>query len=340
LVKHYPVSIHGRRHTIRSVDGVSFSIREGEVFGLVGESGCGKTTIARLLTRLTLPTSGSIRIDGRDVVAMQGEELRRMRRTIQLVFQNPYAALDPRMRIGTSMEAPLAQHGLGNRNTRRECVLEMLDDVGLDASFYHRHPAECSGGQLQRVVIGRALLLRPWLLVCDEPTAALDASMRTQILNLLQRLKQRFTLTIVMISHDLRMMRYLCDRIAVMYLGQFLEVADRGELFRSPRHPYTQTLIAAGMIERTGLDHVDELLRGDLPSPVNPPPACRLHTRCALATQLCTAEAPELERVGAHHEVRCHHWQRLASDASGMSILHDANERQIQRGREAWVERH
>ena len=321
LVKHYRVRGTFKK-SIKSVDGVSFSIRRGEVLGLVGESGCGKSTIARLLTRLTPATAGEVTIDRRDIFSLEGEELRRMRRTIQLIFQDPYAALDPRMTIGTSMEAPLAQHGLGTAAERRATVVRMLGDVGLDPSFLGRYPSQCSGGQLQRVVFGRALLLKPGFLVCDEPTSALDASMRTQILNLLIDLKTRLGLTLLMISHDLRVVRYLCDRIAVMYLGQIVEIADRDELFENPRHPYTRALIGSSMIEETGLSGAASFLSGDLPSPLNPPSGCRLHIRCGFATDRCARDMPELVAVADRHESRCHYWDRL--DLRVPPAIHDA----------------
>jgi peptide/nickel transport system ATP-binding protein len=332
LVKHYPVPGFPRGRSVKSVDGVSFTIKEGEILGLVGESGCGKSTIARVLMRLTPPTSGVARVDARDVLAMKGEELRRMRRTMQLVFQDPFAALDPRMKIGESMEVPLAQHGIGHARERRDLVLQMLNDVGLDASFYSRYPKQCSGGQLQRVVIGRALLLKPWFLVCDEPTSALDASMRTQILNLLMDLKRRFSLTILMISHDLRVMRYMCDRIAVMYLGQIVEVAERDELFEHPRHPYTRALIASSMLEETGLRSSAGLLKGEAPSPLNPPSGCRFHTRCIYARQACSENVQDLLQAGDGHSVRCQFWEhldevtqqsaRLSDDTSKEPVAH------------------
>lgn len=329
LVKHYPVPGFGRGRTVKSVDGVSFSLREGEILGLVGESGCGKSTIARLLTRLTPPTAGDAIVDGRHIFDLKGEELRRMRRTIQLVFQDPFAALDPRMRIGESMEVPLAQHGLGTREQRRAQVLRMLTDVGLDASFYDRYPKQCSGGQLQRVVIGRALLLKPNFLVCDEPTSALDASMRTQILNLLMDLKRRLSLTILMISHDLRVMRYMCDRIAVMYLGQIVEVAERNELFERPRHPYTQALIASSMLEETGLNSSTRLLKGETPSPLSPPSGCRFHTRCIYAKEACSKNAQDLLETDGNHLVRCQYWRELeesTSNAKGVEASHAGRE--------------
>ncbi|AOO82255.1 ABC transporter ATP-binding protein [Bosea vaviloviae] len=296
---------------LKALDGVSFSIREGEVMGLVGESGCGKSTIARLLMRLTDATGGEARIDRRNVLSLHGQELRRMRRTMQLIFQDPYAALDPRMTLGNSMMLPMLQNGLGTREALRVEVVKMLAEVGLDPSFAERYPRECSGGQLQRIVIGRALLLKPRFLVCDEPTSALDASMRTQILNLLMDLKRRFGLTLLMISHDLRVVNYMCDRIAVMYLGQIVEVAERDELFTRPRHPYTRALISAAMVDETGLDAAAGYLKGDLPSPLAPPPGCRLQTRCRFATERCVKEMPQLGQTEPGHLVRCHRWAEL-----------------------------
>lgn len=311
LCKYYPISGLGNR-VVKSVDDVSLTIGEGEVLGLVGESGCGKSTVAGLITRLTNATKGEVSIGDNDILHMQGETLRRMRRVVQLVFQDPYSALDPRMRIGQSMEAPLAQHGIGKREERVARVLKMLEEVGLDASYYDRYPSQCSGGQLQRVVIGRALLLNPSFLVCDEPTSALDASMRTQILNLLMDMKRRHGLTVLMISHDLRVVRYLCDRIAVMYLGRIVEIADREELFRAPKHPYTKALIASSMLDETGLYAPEMLLDGDLPSPLNPPSGCKFHTRCKHATQICGEKEPVLEATAGEHFARCHHWRELA----------------------------
>ncbi|WP_262267409.1 ABC transporter ATP-binding protein [Microvirga yunnanensis] len=323
LVKHYPVPGFPRGRSVKSVDGVSFTIKEGEILGLVGESGCGKSTIARVLMRLTPATNGVARVDARNILAMKGEELRRMRRTMQLVFQDPFAALDPRMKIGQSMEVPLAQHGIGHARERRDLVLRMLSDVGLDASFYDRYPKQCSGGQLQRVVIGRALLLKPWFLVCDEPTSALDASMRTQILNLLTDLKRRFSLTMLMISHDLRVMRYMCDRIAVMYLGQIVEIADRDELFENPRHPYTRALIASSMLEESGLNSSAGLLKGEAPSPLNPPSGCRFHTRCIYARDVCSHNVQQFVEASHDHQVRCQFWDHLEEGTATASTGDD-----------------
>jgi oligopeptide/dipeptide ABC transporter ATP-binding protein len=317
LVKHYVIGggLRGTR-TIKSVDGVSFDIRQGEVLGLVGESGCGKTTIARLLVRLTDPDRGAMMIGGRDLSKLHGEALRAFRPVVQLIFQDPFSSLDPRMTIGASLAAPLAQHGMGTPAERREAVRRMLGEVGLDPSFCDRLPRQCSGGQLQRAVIARALLLKPRFLICDEPTSALDASMRTQILNLLVDLKKRFSLTLLMITHDLRVVRYLCDRIAVMYLGQIVEMAEREALFANPAHPYTRALIAASMLE-TGSLRGGEFVRGEPPSAINLPSGCRFRSRCPLAQARCAAEPPALESVAPGRLVRCHFWQQAATGPVG-----------------------
>ena len=314
--KHYRLPSLTGAKVVKSVEGVTLRVLPGEVMGLVGESGCGKSTFAKIVTRLTTATDGEVLIDGEDWLAPTGEALRRRRRDVQLIFQDPYAALDPRMTIGTSMSAPMAHHGLGRSAAeRRARVLEMLEDVGLDASFYGRLPKQCSGGQLQRVVIGRALLLQPKLLICDEPTSALDASMRTQILNLLLDLKVRRGLTMVVISHDLRVMRYLCDRIAVMYLGKLVEIADRDVLFGSPTHPYTKALIAASLLDQNGLDATDALLEGELPSPLNPPTGCSFHTRCPHARPDCAVFEPMLKQARLGQFVRCRYWESIAAEA-------------------------
>ena len=311
LYKHYVKSGLFGTKTVRSLDGVTLRIGKGEVLGLVGESGCGKSTLAKVLTRLTAPSGGQIEIDGEDWLAPQGEALRRRRRDVQLVFQDPGSALDGRMTIGESMSAPLAAHGIGTPRDRTDRVMAMLDEVGLDASFYARKPRQCSGGQLQRVVIGRALLLEPQLLVCDEPTSALDASMRTQILNLLLDLKQKRGLTMLMISHDLRVVRYLSDRIAVMYLGAVVETADRDALFNDPQHPYTKALIASSLLERGQLS-MDRFLRdGDLPSPLDMPPGCRFEKRCPFARPDCGQREPALRLSGEGHFVACRYYDQL-----------------------------
>ena len=305
IVKHFPVRMGAwRKGSVRSVDGVSFRIRRGEVMGLVGESGCGKSTLARVLLRLLPPDSGTVTIAGRDLSSLHGEELRRFRTTMQLIFQNPYAALDPRMRIGTSLEAPLAQHGIGTYRERSRYAADMLGEVGLDASFFDRLPRQCSGGELQRIVIARALLLKPRFLVCDEPTSALDASLRAQIIDLLIDLKNRFDLTLLLISHDLRVVRYASDRVAVMYLGRIVEVGERDAVFDGPLHPYTRALIAASLLEENGLAAGDDI-RGEPPSPLHPPSGCRFHPRCAISRQRCANGEPELVGGPGDHHAAC-----------------------------------
>jgi len=306
MVKTYPAPgwlTRGRR--VNSVDHVTLSIAKGEVLGLVGESGCGKSTVARLLVRMDRADSGLIRIGGTEIGTLAGADLQALRRKVQLVFQDPFGALDPRMRLGESLEAPLRAHGIGDRGQRRTVALDMLREVGLDQSFYDRLPRECSGGQLQRVVIARALILKPELLVCDEPTSALDASLRSQVLNLLIDLKHRFGLTLLMISHDLRVVRELCDRIAVMYLGEIVEIAPAAELFAAPRHPYTRALIAASMLDNPDLSAAGAALRGEPPSPLNPPSGCRFHGRCPQAEALCSQSHPSFDPAAAH-AARCH----------------------------------
>lgn len=314
LCKYYAAPSFRGTRPIKSLDGVTLRVTKGEIMGIVGESGCGKSTLAKVVTRLTSATAGQITLDGRDWLAPRGEELRRHRPQVQLVFQDPYGALDPRMTIGTAMAAPLAAHGIGtSAEDRRARVLAMLAEVGLDASFHDRLPAQCSGGQLQRVVIGRALLLEPQLLVCDEPTSALDASMRTQILNLLMDLRDRRGLTMLMISHDLRVVRYMCDRIAVMYAGKVVELAQRDHLFDHPAHPYTRALIASALLERGGIDLTRHLREGEVPSPLNMPEGCRFASRCPYVQDDCTRLEPALKQAGPDHFVRCRHWNTHAA---------------------------
>ena len=305
IVKHFPVRMGAwRRGSVRSVDGVSFRIRRGEVMGLVGESGCGKSTLARVLVRLLPPDRGTVTIAGRDPASLHGEDLRRFRTTMQLIFQSPYAALDPRMRIGTSLAAPLAQHGIGTHQERRRRVADMLSEVGLDESFFERLPRQCSGGELQRIVIARALLLEPRFLVCDEPTSALDASLRAQIIDLLVDLKDRFDLTLLLISHDLRVVRYASDWVAVMYLGRIVEVGERDAVFDDPLHPYTRALLAASLLEENGLAAGDDV-RGEPPSPLDPPRGCSFHPRCPIAQSRCVIEEPELTGAPGDHRAAC-----------------------------------
>jgi oligopeptide/dipeptide ABC transporter ATP-binding protein len=306
LVKHFPA---GKGRRVHSVDGVSLQVCRGEVLGLVGESGCGKSTLARTILRAVDATGGHIVFDGEDITRARGKQLKALRRSMQFVFQDPYGAFDPRMSLGTSLEAPLRHHGMKDRGQRQQRMLEMLDRVGLEEAILERRPSECSGGQLQRMVIARALLLQPKFLICDEPTSALDASIRAQILNLLVELKNQLDLTLVLISHDLRVVRYLCDRVAVMYLGEIVEVAPRDELFTRPRHPYTRVLLAATLAEAGGSDLVLQL-KGEPPSPIDPPSGCRFHPRCPMAQDICRSDAPEVSQAGDEHIVTCHFWDQ------------------------------
>ena len=311
VVKHFPLP---RRHPfaprekVHSVDGVSLTVHAGEVVGLVGESGSGKSTLARLVLRLIRPTAGRVVVDGDDVTQLDDARRRTLRRTAQLVFQDPHAAMDPRMTIGESLRVVLEQHRVGTGAEREERIRAALDEVGLDEGYLDRFPGACSGGQLQRVVIARALLLGPKLLVCDEPTSALDASVQAKVLNLLDELRRERDLTMILISHDLRVVRCVSDRVAVMYLGQVVEVADREDLFERSVHPYTIALLAAALHES---EDVDVVAAGEPPSPIHPPAGCRFSTRCPLATERCVAEPPPLTDVGPGHQVRCHRWPEV-----------------------------
>ncbi|WP_089773122.1 ABC transporter ATP-binding protein [Ruania alba] len=309
-VKYFPLPrqrLFGPREQVHSVDGVTLNVRAGGVLGLVGESGSGKSTLARVILRLLRLSSGTVEVDGKDVTSLSNGERAALSRVVQLVFQDPHAAMDPRMTIGESLIGVLTQHGIGDRESRRGRVLAGLDEVGLDETYLDRYPGECSGGQLQRVGIARALLLDPKVLVCDEPTSALDASVQARVLNLIGTLRRERDLTIVMISHDLRVVQFISDRVAVMYLGQIVEVADRDDLFDGAMHPYTIALLEAGMGDGVR-DESGAVAVGDPPSPVNPPTGCRFAGRCPLATQQCEDEQPDLVEIAPGHQVRCHRW--------------------------------
>jgi oligopeptide/dipeptide ABC transporter ATP-binding protein len=296
------------RAAVRAVTGVSFVLRAGEVLGIVGESGSGKSTLARLILGLIPVDRGDVIFAGTGVIGASRERMKACRRGMQIVFQDPLGALDPRMRIGQSVVAAMAQHRMGTRAERDDRVIELLELVGLDRSFVDRFPSECSGGELQRVVIARALSLDPQLLICDEPTAALDASNRAQILNVLEDLRDRLDLSLIMISHDLRLISVVSDRIAVMYLGEFVEVCSSSATFSQPLHPYTRQLVAASVLDRSMFESDTVVIDGDPASPVNPPSGCHFHPRCPLATDRCATEAPELEQVRDGHWVSCFHW--------------------------------
>ena len=307
LTKHFRT----RSGLVRAVDGVSFTLARGETLALVGESGCGKSTTARLVLRLIEPTAGAVQFEGRDITAIPGAELRRLRRRMQIVFQDPFASLNPRMTVGDTLDEPLALHHYGNAAKRRERVAELLGLVGLTQEHAARYPHEFSGGQRQRVGIARALALEPALVVCDEPVSALDVSVQAQVVNLLSDLQARLGLSYLFIAHDLAVVKHVATRIAVMYLGRIVETAPRDELFANPRHPYTRALLAA--IPRP--DPAQKLARqvpgGDVPSPLDPPPGCHFHTRCPFVQDRCRVDAPALRDLAAGHAAACHYAETL-----------------------------
>lgn len=294
---------------IKAVDDVSLEVYEGETLGLVGESGCGKSTLARTMLRLLEPTSGEIEFNGEDLLKAGPRELRAMRRHMQIVFQDPFGSLHPKMRVRTILEEPLIISKFADRKGRAARVEELIDLVGLKPEHLRRYPHEFSGGQRQRIAIARALATSPGLVVCDEPVSALDVSVRSQILNLLEELQQKIGLTYLFISHDLSVVEHICDRIAVMYLGKMVELASRDELFNNPLHPYTKALLSAVPRINSEQRQARITLQGDIPSPANPPEGCRFHTRCRFATELCKT-MPEIKDVGDGHFVACHYVSR------------------------------
>jgi oligopeptide transport system ATP-binding protein len=293
---------------IKAVDGLSFGIKKGETLGLVGESGCGKSTTGRAILQLYRPTGGSVLFEGQDLTKMKGEQLRRMRRNMQMIFQDPYASLNPRMTVGNIVGEPLDVHNILSPKERHNRVQELLEIVGLNPYFVNRYPHEFSGGQRQRIGVARALAVQPDFIVCDEPISALDVSIQAQIINLLEELQDKFGLTYLFIAHDLSVVRHISDRIAVMYLGKIVELTDRIRLYSEPLHPYTQALLSAVPIPDPKVDRKRQriILEGDVPSPANPPKGCHFSTRCAHRTEACSQVEPEWREVTPGHWVACH----------------------------------
>jgi peptide/nickel transport system ATP-binding protein/oligopeptide transport system ATP-binding protein len=311
LVKHFPLTsgiiFQKKIGAVRAVDNISFDVMRGETLGLVGESGCGKSTTARLLVRLLDPTSGSVTLDGVEISSLKGAELKAMRREMQMIFQDPYSSLNPRKTVGTIISEPFVIHQLKTgEGERRRAVQELMDTVGLNPEHYNRYPHEFSGGQRQRIGVARALALQPKLIIADEPVSALDVSIQAQILNLLKDLQRDLGLTLIFIAHDLSVVRHMCDRVAVMYLGKIVEQAGSADLYAHPRMPYTGALMSAVPVADPRITRKRQLLAGDVPSPTNPPPGCRFHTRCWKAQERCRTEEPPLEPKEGGNLAACH----------------------------------
>ena len=308
LVKYFPVRggvLQRIVAWVQAVDGVSFTVREGETLGLVGESGCGKTTVGRTILRLIPATSGSVRYDGQDVFQAKGRSLKALRRNMQIIFQDPFSSLDPRMPVGESIAEGLLVHGLGNSKERYEVVIQTLRRVGMEDYHARRYPHEFSGGQRQRIGIARALALRPKFIVCDEPVSALDVSIQAQVLNILKELQAEFGLTYLFVAHNLSVVEHTSERVAVMYLGKMVELTDRDTIYREPLHPYTKALMSAIPVPNPNFKRERTILKGDVPSPLNPPKGCRFHPRCPVAVDQCSQEEPVFREARPDHYAAC-----------------------------------
>ncbi|MGW2327344.1 ABC transporter ATP-binding protein [Streptomyces sp. NPDC001700] len=322
LVKHFPIKkglLQRQSGAVQAVDGLDFDVRQGETLGVVGESGCGKSTMGRLITRLLEPTSGKIEFQGEDITHLGTAAMRPMRRDVQMIFQDPYSSLNPRHTVGAIVSAPFKLQGVTPEGGIKAEVQRLLALVGLNPEHYNRYPHEFSGGQRQRIGIARALALKPKLVVADEPVSALDVSIQAQVVNLLDDLQDELGLTYVIIAHDLSVIRHVSDRIAVMYLGKIVELADRRALYETPMHPYTKALLSAVPVPdpRRRAQRERILLKGDVPSPISPPSGCRFHTRCWKATEVCKREEPPLVALATGHQVACHHPENAPGQVPG-----------------------
>jgi len=309
LKKYFPVTwgtLFRPKAHVKAVDGVSFILHSGETLGLVGESGCGKSTLGRTILRLIEPTAGEVYFEGKNIFSLDHPQLRHLRREMQIIFQDPYASLSPRLTVGDIIGEPLKTHGVAHGVEKKRRIQNLLEVVGLSSSHAQRYPHEFSGGQRQRIGIARALALNPKLIICDEPVSALDVSIQSQILNLLADLQKEFGLTYIFIAHGLAVVRHISDRVGVMYLGKIVELADKQEIFSNPRHPYTEALMSAIPIPDPELRRERIVLEGDVPSPINPPSGCRFHTRCRYAQSLCREVEPIFHEVGHDHLLACH----------------------------------